>query len=131
LSEFLDDPALATTTDRILARSKIIPRVAEVIKRRNAADLSATLDRLNICFSPINRPEDLFTDPHVLRPGGLVNNINADGAPFRVPALPIEWNGTSIGEGLKVPPLGADTSAIRAELGQTFSPPGKTAARHA
>ena len=53
-------PTLRTTTDRILARSRIIPRVAEVIKGWNAAELSATLDRLNICFSPINRPEDLF-----------------------------------------------------------------------
>ena len=114
--EFLHDPALRTTTDRILARSRIIPRAAEIIKRWNAAELSATLDRLNICFSPINRPEDLFDDPHVLRPGGLVNNTNADGEPFRVPALPIEWNGASIGEGLKVPALGADTEAVRAEL---------------
>ncbi|HMH62826.1 MAG TPA: CoA transferase [Bradyrhizobium sp.] len=130
LSEFLDDPTLCTTTDRILARSRIIPRVAEVIKGWNATNLSAKLDRLNICFSPINRPEDLFGDPHVLRPGGLVNNVNANGEAFRVPALPIEWNGASIGEGLKVPALGADTSAVRAELdGQDFSPTGKTAVR--
>src|SRR5580700_7728885 len=130
LSEFLDDPNLRTTTDRILARSRIIPRVAEVIKDWNATKLSAKLDRLNICFSPINRPEDLFDDPHVLRPGGLVNNINADGAPFRVPALPIEWNGTSIGEGLKVPALGADTEAVRSELEvEKFSPTAKTTAR--
>jgi crotonobetainyl-CoA:carnitine CoA-transferase CaiB-like acyl-CoA transferase len=136
LQEFLDDLALRTTTDRILARSRIIPRAAEVIKRWNAADLSATLDRLNICFSPINRPEDLFSDPHVLRPGGLVNNTNANGEAFRVPALPIEWNGASIGEGLKVPVLGADTSAVRSELegqefleGKEFSSTGKTAAR--
>ena len=52
----------------------------------------------------------------MLRPGGLVNNFNADGAAFRVPALPIEWNGNHIGDGLKVPPLGGDTAAIRAEL---------------
>jgi len=116
LQEFLDDPALRTTTDRILARSRIIPRVAEVIRKWDVAELSEKLDRLNICFSPINRPEDLFNDPHVLRPGGLVNNFNADGAPFRVPALPIEWNGANIGEGLKVAPLGADTAAVRAEL---------------
>src|SRR4030088_1729721 len=50
MTEFLEDPALRTTTDRILARAKIIPRVAEVIGRQNIADLSATLDRLNICF---------------------------------------------------------------------------------
>jgi len=116
LQEFLDDPALRTTTDRIMARSRIIPRVAEVIKGWDVKVLSEKLDRLNICFSPINRPEDLFDDPHVLRPGGLVNNFNADGAAFRVPALPIEWNGANIGEGIKVPPLGGDTDAIRAEL---------------
>ena len=130
LQEFLDDPTLRTTTDRILARSRIIPRAAEAIKGWNAAELSATLDRLNICFSPINRPEDLFSDPHVLRPGGLVNNINADGEAFRVPALPIEWNGAGIGEGLKVPVLGADTSAVRAELERPeVSPPAKPAVR--
>jgi crotonobetainyl-CoA:carnitine CoA-transferase CaiB-like acyl-CoA transferase len=130
LTEFLEDSSLRTTTDRILARSRIIPRTAEIIKQWNVADLSATLDRLNICFAPINRPEDLFEDPHVLRPGGLVNNTNADGEPFRVPALPIEWNGANIGEGLKVPALGADTRAVRAELGQQdFSSTAKNTAR--
>jgi crotonobetainyl-CoA:carnitine CoA-transferase CaiB-like acyl-CoA transferase len=122
LQEFLDDPSLRTTTDRILARSRIIPRVADVIRCWNVAELSEKLDRLNICFSPINRPEDLFGDPHVLRPGGLVNNFNADGAVFRVPALPVQWNGANIGEGLKVPPLGADTAAIRTELATTDNP---------
>ena len=99
-----------------MARDRILPRVAEVVKGWNVNDLSAKLDALNICFSPINRPEDLLQDPHVLRPGGLVHNFNADGAPFRVPALPLEWNGGNIGEGLKVPVLGADTEAISAEL---------------
>jgi len=121
LQEFLDDPALVSTTDRILARAKIIPRVAQEIKRWNVAELSERLDLLNICFSPINRPEDLLTDPHVLRPGGLVNNFNADGKPFRVPALPVEWNGGTIGEGLQVPVLGADTDAIRAKLNKQTS----------
>src|SRR6202035_623956 len=136
MQDFADDPTLRTTTDRIMARSRILPRVAEIIGGWNAAELSAVLDRLNICFSPINRPEDLFDDPHVLRPGSLVNNFDANGAPFRVPALPIEWNGANIGEGLKVPVLGADTEAVRTELkgqefpeGNDFSPTGKTAVR--
>ena len=54
----------------------------------------------------------------MLRPGGLVHNVNVDGKPFRVPALPVEWNGRHIGEGLTVPVLGADTEAVRAELDQ-------------
>jgi len=131
LAEFLDDPALGTTTHRILARGRIIPRASEEIKRWDVAELSTRLDRLNICFSPIHRPEDLFDDPHVLRRGGLVNNTNANGASFRVPALPIQWNGANIGEGLKVPPLGADTADIRAELEQEqdISPTIKAAGR--
>src|SRR5437016_8056126 len=121
LQELLDDPNLRTTTDRILARARIIPRVAEAITRWNVAELSKKLDGLNICFSPINRPEDLLEDPHVLRPGGPANNVNADGTAFRVPALPIEWNGAHIGEGLKVPVLGADTPAVRTELNKQTS----------
>jgi crotonobetainyl-CoA:carnitine CoA-transferase CaiB-like acyl-CoA transferase len=128
LKEFSEDQSLRTTTDRIMARSRILPRVAEEIKRWHVSELSEKLDRLNICFSPINRPEDLLTDPHVLRPGGLVNNINANGKAFRVPALPIEWNGSNLGEGLKVPELGADTEAVRAELEKAKSAPiGKRA----
>jgi crotonobetainyl-CoA:carnitine CoA-transferase CaiB-like acyl-CoA transferase len=132
LQEFSDDPTLRSTTDRILARARIIPRVTEEIKRWDVTELSAKLDRLNICFSPINRPEDLLSDPHVLRPGGLVNNVTADGKPFRVPALPVEWNGSNLGEGLKVPALGADTEAVRAELEKekpSFSPINKVAGR--
>jgi crotonobetainyl-CoA:carnitine CoA-transferase CaiB-like acyl-CoA transferase len=128
LSEFTDDPTLRNTTDRILARARIIPCVAQEIRRWDVAELSARLDALNICFSPINRPEDLLQDPHVLRPGGLVQNVNADGKLFRVPALPVEWNGSNIGEGLKVPVLGADTEAVRAELEpKKLSPTGNAA----
>ena len=95
--------------------------MAQEIRRWDVSELSAKLDALNICFSPINRPEDLLHDPHVLRPGGLVQNVDADGKPFRVPALPVEWNGSNIGEGLKVPVLGADTDSVRAELSKQKS----------
>jgi crotonobetainyl-CoA:carnitine CoA-transferase CaiB-like acyl-CoA transferase len=116
LQDLADDPAMRTTTERMRERGRIVPRVAEVVRRWRTADLMTTLERLNICFSPINRPEDLFADPHVLRPGGLVGATNIDGSAFRVPALPLEWNGASIGDGLHVPVLGADTTAIREEL---------------
>ena len=131
LKEFAEDPTLTNTTERIMARGRILPRVAEEIKRWDVTELSAKLDRLNICFSPINRPEDLLSDPHVLRPGGLVNNVNADGKPFRVPALPVQWNGSNLGEGLQVPVLGADTAAVRAELENQPSQISKVARRPA
>jgi crotonobetainyl-CoA:carnitine CoA-transferase CaiB-like acyl-CoA transferase len=112
LDELAADPTLRTTTDRIYARPRILPLVAERVRRETMADLTEKLDRLNICFSPINRPEDLFEDPHVLRPGGLVGAVNTDGAMFRVPTLPLELDGAGIGDGLTVPALGAHTEAI-------------------
>jgi hypothetical protein len=33
----------------------------------------------------------------------------------------VQWNGSNLGEGLKVPVLGADTAAVRAELEQQES----------
>jgi hypothetical protein len=45
----------------------------------------------------------------------------------------VEWNGSNLGEGLKVPVLGGDTAAVRAELDQQgskeFSPISKIAGR--
>src|ERR1700749_2208956 len=38
MQEFLDDPNLRSTTDRIMARSRIIPRAAEIIKGWNRSE---------------------------------------------------------------------------------------------
>lgn len=116
LEQFLDDARLQDATDRIAARKWTIPLVSEQISKVSFKDLAETLDRLNIPFSKINAPEDLFNDAHVLREGGLVNGINIDGSAFRVPALPIELNGYGLGDNLSVPALGADTAEILKEL---------------
>jgi crotonobetainyl-CoA:carnitine CoA-transferase CaiB-like acyl-CoA transferase len=117
LPGMLNDARLGNATDRIAARDWTVPLVAERIAGHDLSDLTETLDRLNIPFSPINRPEDMFDDPHVLRDGGLVASTNADGQVFRAPTLPLELDGQSLGKGLNVPVLGADTDAVLAELG--------------
>jgi len=117
LGAFLTDAQLQNATDRIGARDWTVPIVAQKIIQHDLVDLMEKLDQLNIPFSRINRPEDMFDDPHVLRDGGLVSAVTADGTPFRTPALPIEIEGVGLGEGLKVPALGADTDAVLQELG--------------
>ncbi len=117
LEEFLDDPRLKTATDRILARSWTIPLVAAKVIAYSVDELCLILDALGIPFSPINSPEDLYDDPHVLREGGLVQFEMADGQTYRTPALPLEVNGASIDRNMAVPALGADTDQIFKELG--------------
>ena len=116
LAAFLDDPRLQNATDRIAARAWTVPIVAEKIANHNIADLETMLDQLNIPFSRINRPEDMFNDPHVLRDGGLVTATDVNGQKFRTPALPIELDGQSLGADLIVPELGQHTADVLAEL---------------
>lgn len=117
LAEFLTDDRLKTATDRIEARSWTIPQVAEKMKRHSVKELTDKLEMLSIPFAPINAPEDLFNDPHVQRPGGLVHFDDSDGKTYRAPALPLELDGAALGEGLHVPALGEDTEDILKELG--------------
>ena len=130
LTELLDDPPCAPrpiASWRAAGSFRASPRSSGSGTRqsfRRSSMRSTSASRRSI------GPRISSTDPHVLRPGGLVNNVNADGKPFRVPALPIEWNGSNIGEGLKVAPLGADTAAVRAEIDNedvTSKTPGRRA----
>jgi crotonobetainyl-CoA:carnitine CoA-transferase CaiB-like acyl-CoA transferase len=93
-----------------------VPIVAEKMANHDIADLETMLDQLNIPFSRINRPEDMFNDPHVLRDGGLVTATDVNGQKFRTPALPIELDGQSLGADLIVPELGQHTADVLAEL---------------
>ncbi len=115
--DFLEDPRLTTATDRILARSWTIPLVAEKVSGYGIEELCFLLDSLGIPFSPINSPEDLYDDPHVLREGGLVRFEMEGGQSYRAPSLPLEMEGTAIDRDMAVPALGADTDKILKELG--------------
>lgn len=117
LPEFLTNPDLQNATARIDARAWTVPIVAQKIARHDLAGLEQTLDRLNIPFARINRPEDMFNDPHVLREGGLVTATNFTGQTFRTPALPVQLDGHGLGADLRVPKLGENTDEVLAELG--------------
>lgn len=114
--EFLADKRLQNATERIAERSWTLPIISKEIETHDLETLSQTLDKLNIPFANINRPEDMFNNPHVMRDGGLVSSLNDDGVAFRSPALPLEISGEGLGANLNVPPLGAHTQEILAEL---------------
>lgn len=117
LTDFVGHPELQDATQRIEARNWTIPIIARRMGQETMAALQDKLEKLNIPFAPINRPEDLFDDPHVLRPGGLTESRNVDGKTFRAPVLPMEVDGRPVDRQTDVPVLGADTDDILAGLG--------------
>ena len=59
----------------------------------------------------------MYSDPHVMRPGGLAKSRLPDGQSFRVPSLPFDVDGVMLTGSGNVPALGQDTSAVLGSLG--------------
>ena len=88
LQDLLADPELGSMRQLAAARPRLKPRVAEVFRKLPKAELMARCEALGLPFAPINRPGDLFSDPHLLASGGLlpVDLSGAENAPGGAPA---------------------------------------------
>jgi crotonobetainyl-CoA:carnitine CoA-transferase CaiB-like acyl-CoA transferase len=117
LDELLADPRLQKRMDQIDARSWTIPIVARAIACHPAGPLLEAFEKLGIPYSPIAKPSDMYDDPHVMRPGGLVTSNTPDGRTFRAPSLPFDVDGVMLSAGGDVPALGQDTSVVLSGLG--------------
>jgi crotonobetainyl-CoA:carnitine CoA-transferase CaiB-like acyl-CoA transferase len=117
LQALLDDPSLRGKMEQINARDRTIPLIAEAIATVDREALAAEFERCGIPFSPIAKPSDMYSDPHVMRPGGLATSRMETGETFRAPALPFEVDGAMLTGGGDVAASGADSSAVLGELG--------------
>ncbi len=119
LDELLSDPGLQAKTDQIEARDRTVPIVAGAIARYGHDELTQRFESASIPFSPICRPAQMYDDPHVNRPGGLLTSKLPDGGSFRLPGLPVEVNGEPSAPALiDVPALGEHTGEILGSLGE-------------
>ncbi|MDG5496617.1 CaiB/BaiF CoA-transferase family protein [Niveispirillum sp. BGYR6] len=118
LDDFAADETLAKNNGRVQARDRVIPRVQELFQNFTKAELLQKLEEIGLPFAPINRPEDLFEDPHLVESGGLLElHLPDDQRSIRLPALPVEIDGKrpTISHDLAKP--GAHSRQVLAELG--------------
>jgi crotonobetainyl-CoA:carnitine CoA-transferase CaiB-like acyl-CoA transferase len=125
LDELLADPGLQARMDQIDARDRTIPIVARAIASRQSEQLAGAFEKLGIPYSPIAKPSDMYSDPHVMRPGGLATSRLPDGQSFRAPSLPFDVDGIMLTGGGDVPALGQDTGAVLGSLGLDAEAIGK------
>ena len=93
LDELLDDPELQTKMDQIDARDRTLPIFAKAIAARSFDELVSSFEARGIPFSPINRPAEMYADPHVMRPEDCTSPTYPKGGTFRAPGLPVEIDG--------------------------------------
>ncbi len=119
LPDLANDPTLGNSAQRVAARDRTLPRVAEVLKRYTTKDLARRCEQLGLPFAPITRPVELFDDPHLNAAGGLVPVTLPDGRKSKLPALPIAIDGERPGLTRDIPAIGQQTEEIARELGYT------------
>ncbi len=110
------DPRLTTNNDRRQHRDWLIPAIAKVVSAMTRAAFEAKVASLGLPYAPIARPEDLFTDPHLLKSGGLLTMTLPDGRAAPTPALPFEMGGRRFALRQGLPKPGEHTEAILAEV---------------
>ena len=118
LEDLLSDPGLQTRPDQIAARDRTLPLIAERVVGYDYADLLALFDRHALLYAPVARPAEMYDDPHVNRPGGLIQSAYPGRKSFRAPGMPVEIDGKApVGHGSDIPAVGAHTREVLADLG--------------
>lgn len=112
-----DDPDLATNHQRVVTRERFMPIIRGLFQKLTLAEALRKCESIGLPFAPITKPEDLFDDPHLNQPGGLLDVTLPDGRPARVPSLPIELSGERLKVRLDIPRAGQHGEEIAEELG--------------
>ena len=101
--------ALETNAGRVTNRDTLIPALAELFGALSKQTAIEKLTRAGLPFAEVNKPRDLFDDPH-LSMNGLAEVHMRDGenagASARLPKLPLEMNGNRLDVRLDLPKSG-------------------------
>ena len=121
LRELAADETLTRNADRVRQRDRVLPVIREVFARFSQSELITRLEKIGLPFAPINRPQDMFDDPHLNASGGLLTLTLTDGpnrgTQTRLPTLPIQFGQARVALRRDVPKAGEHTHEVLRELG--------------
>lgn len=92
-ADWAEDERLVTNQGRIEARDWFLPALQRRLARLTRAELMALAEQAAIPFAPVNRPVDLWDDPHLRASGGLDRVTLPGGGQALLPKLPLRLDG--------------------------------------
>ena len=124
LQDLAADPRLATNFMRLQERAWLIPALRDVLVKFPQMEVETRCERANVSWARVGQPGDLFTDPHLLATGGLLDVFisrtgGTEGKMVGLPALPIEFGPNRERPGIRrqSPRLGEHSREVLDEAG--------------
>lgn len=111
------DEDLVTNNQRISAKPRLKADIAAMFAAMPLAEVEERCLRAKLPFAHVARPEQLFTDPHLLAGNRLLETILPGGIKAALPTLPVEIGGYKADLRSDPPAMGADTRSVLAEAG--------------
>ena len=119
LTEFSKDASLKANNDRVNHRDTILPAVQNIFLTLDKSELMDRLEKCGLPFAGVGSPSDLFSDPHLLESGGLLDITVPNGETTKLPGLPIQMSGKRFDIRKDVPLQGEHTVEILESAGFT------------
>ena len=113
----LTDPRFLTNPERATNRNELRPYVTEIVARYDIATLERVMDEINIPFSPVRTPSDLFDDPQLNAHGRMMDVRMPDGRHAKLPGTPICFDDEAPGLRMQPPMAGEHTDSVLSALG--------------
>jgi crotonobetainyl-CoA:carnitine CoA-transferase CaiB-like acyl-CoA transferase len=117
LDDLLDDPRAVDNPTRVAHRKELVPIIERRIGALTKAEVVRRLREANVPVGPINRLDEVFSDP-VVRHLGLIAEVDHPTVGrIRAPGIPVRMSGTPPSVRDHPPLLGEHTDAVLKELG--------------
>ncbi len=115
LEELARDERFAGNAGRVRHRGELIPRLAEVLRRRPGAEWLEALEHLGVPAGPINAIDQVFADPQVRHRGMKIELDHAEAGPIPLVASPLKLSRTPVAYQRPPPLLGEHTDEVLRE----------------
>lgn len=115
--DWLSDEKLATNNGRIDQREWLLPQVEEMIAQYSLKDMLSKCEQADLPFSPIAKPEHLFTDEQLIQGNSLLETILPNGTHTQLPRLPILLNDKGTTLESNPPKIGEHSKEVLAGIG--------------
>lgn len=112
VAELAADPRFATNAARVGNRDALTELLTPLFKRHPTSWWVKELEAQKIGYGPINRLSDVFSDPHVLARGNIIEMTGANGVPMKLIANPVRLSRTPPSYRIAPPTLGQHTEDV-------------------